>query len=45
MRDDYDKNKMYKGLVEDVSDYGYEKLDTNNEFDEESSINNTWFFF
>jgi hypothetical protein len=24
MNGDYDKNKMYKGLVEDVSEYGFD---------------------
>lgn len=24
LKGDYDKNKMYKGLIEDISEYGYD---------------------
>lgn len=39
MGDDYDKNKMYKGLIEDISEYGYEKEESNNDFDDDTSVN------
>lgn len=34
----YDKNKMYKGLVDDITEYGYEEEPGDDAF-EESSVN------